>query len=441
MLGGGGTLHMDLLPADWTIERNYFIKPIAWRQSVIPAPQITSQSLVAGGGLTVGADYMFALAARGLWAESSGSVTGENVKTSVYTPTSSNRAVTLNWNEVMISTANPHRPTEYRIYESSDGGVTWSKYYTVPDTGAASYSITIDGTNASTGATSIARTRRVAKNLFELKIGTRIDIVGNLFESTWEDGQAYAVKVTISNPYTVRPDLSVSHWQFRYNVFRHCPQFLNILGTDSFTSRTPVHTGAFYHNLVENINATTWGGLGYALYTHGSSVTDRLKQQPHNIHVVHNTFINPTASFLRIDDDDPPFVVPGHDWIIHSNIAYYGAFGASNTQDFVNAQNALDTNFINLLFARNVLGSGGSGSTFGPYAANNAFPTASNLTGVGFVDYDGAAGYPYPPGENVCLYDFRLAPGSPFKGYALDGGDPGADIDAIEAASELSLTP
>lgn len=440
MLGGGGTLHMDLLPADWTIERNYFVKPIAWRSSVIPAPTITSQSLVAGGTLTIGTSYQWAIAARGLWADSSGSVTGENVKTSVFVPTSGNQSVSLTWGEVLISTTSPHRPVEYRIYESQDGGASWVKYYTVADTGASSYMITVNGSNAFTAATSIARTRRVVKNIFELKIGTRVDINGNLFENCWADGQeGYAFKVTISNGSTSRPLLSVSHNTIRNNVIRHCGQGLNILGTDSFTSRTPVHTIAFVNNLWEDISATNWAGPGYAIYTHGSSVTDRLKQQPHNIHFVHNTFINPEASFLRIDDDEPPFVVPGHNWIIHSNIAHYGAFGVANTDNFIDAEDALDTNFINLLFARNVLGSGGSGSAFGAYAANNAFPQTANLGGVGFIDYD--ASYPYPPTENQCLHNFRLSGASAYLKYALDGGPCGADLDDIEAASGLDLTP
>jgi hypothetical protein len=61
------------------------------------------------------------------------------------------------------------------------------------------------------------------------------------------------------------------------------------------------------------------------------------------------------------------------------------------------------------------------------------------MGGVGFVSYD--ASYPYPPLENVARHNFRLAPSSPFKGYGLDGKDAGADIDAIEAASGLDLTP
>jgi hypothetical protein len=86
-----------------------------------------------------------------------------------------------------------------------------------------------------------------------------------------------------------------------------------------------------------------------------------------------------------------------------------------------------------------VLASGGTGSAFGAYQAFNAFPQAANMSGVGFVSYD--ASYPYPPAENVARHNFRLAPTSPFKGYGLDGKDPGADLDAIEAASGLDLTP
>jgi hypothetical protein len=41
----------------------------------------------------------------------------------------------------------------------------------------------------------------------------------------------------------------------------------------------------------------------------------------------------------------------------------------------------------------------------------------------------------------VALHNFRLSAGSPYKLFGLDGKDAGADIDAIEAASGLDLTP
>jgi hypothetical protein len=53
------------------------------------------------------------------------------------------------------------------------------------------------------------------------------------------------------------------------------------------------------------------------------------------------------------------------------------------------------------------------------YPPNNAFPV--NQIAVRFVDFGGG--------------DYRLLTESPYKGDATDGKDPGADVDAVNAAT------
>jgi hypothetical protein len=68
------------------------------------------------------------------------------------------------------------------------------------------------------------------------------------------------------------------------------------------------------------------------------------------------------------------------------------------------------------------VGTGGSG---GDYPAGNFF--VNSTAGVGFAAL--AAG------------DFRLGAGSPVKGRATDGRDPGADVDAVLAATAGVVLP
>ena len=51
------------------------------------------------------------------------------------------------------------------------------------------------------------------------------------------------------------------------------------------------------------------------------------------------------------------------------------------------------------------------------WPANNAFP--ADVKSIGFVNLGS---------------DYHLAPTSPYKGTGLDGKDPGADIDLLNAA-------
>jgi hypothetical protein len=61
-----------------------------------------------------------------------------------------------------------------------------------------------------------------------------------------------------------------------------------------------------------------------------------------------------------------------------------------------------------------------AGGTAKSYPTGNAFP--ADLGSVGFVD--------------AANGDYHLASSSPYKGQATDGSDPGANIDAVMAATQ-----
>jgi hypothetical protein len=88
----------------------------------------------------------------------------------------------------------------------------------------------------------------------------------------------------------------------------------------------------------------------------------------------------------------------------------YGIFGSG----MGSGTSALDAYFPGWIVAGNVL----IGANASSYPPNNFFPPSFFEAGV--VDADAG--------------NFRLSPDSPFAGKATDGKDPGADIDALEAA-------
>jgi hypothetical protein len=440
MLGGGNPQHPDLMPSDWTITRNHFIKPIAWRSSTIVAPVITSQTLQAGGSLTVGLTYRWAIQPRGAQGNVS-LVSGQYVLTNTFVPTSGNQQVTLQWNKTTISTANPHDASQYRVFQSSDGGSTWVGYDTVTSDGSPSYSITMGDDSPATAATALVTPSTwLVKNNIEFKEGKRILFQGNLVENSWEDGQeGYLMKITVSVSNTALSNVGTYHLTFKDNVWRHGGLMINMLGSDSSTSLTQVHTITFENNLVENITANTFGGgPANAIYIHKGSTTGGYRSMPQNVKLIHNTFIN-ASNFIRIDNDAPPTNILAHNWVISCNIGNSNTRGVDETENFVNAGTSLNTNFVNLVFRSNVIAGNLSGSTFGAYQALNFFPTTASYGGVGFVSYSGS--YPYPPGEGITYQDLSLSGASPFKNACYHGRDPGANIAQIEAATGLDLTP
>jgi hypothetical protein len=210
------------------------------------------------------------------------------------------------------------------------------------------------------------------------------------------------------------------------------------LGSDSSTSITQVHHLYIYNNLFDNINSVTWGGTGYAVYVHKGSNISGSTYFPTYVIIDHNTFIA-DDTFFQIDDDDPPVPVPAVGWVVTNNIARYGLSGVRNTQSFTNQEDALNTNFPGIVFQKNVINGGASGSGFGAYSSQNFFPSGANYSSMSFTSYSGS--YPVPPTPLQAVHNLSLSGASPFKNVGTDGLDPGVNFAALEAQIGIDLTP
>ncbi|MEP6621214.1 MAG: right-handed parallel beta-helix repeat-containing protein [bacterium] len=245
------------------------------------------------------------------------------------------------------------------------------------------------------------------KNLLEFKNAQRVFIEGNVFESTWQDGQVgFAIIMKSSNqdktaPWSVAQDITV-----RNNLIRNVGAGISLAGSPD-AQGGPTNTDGrrftIVNNLITGINTGAYPGQGDGVLIIGD-VTDAV--------VAHNTIIQPTraAVYFALQGRAPSG--PTVRTTLRDNVFVGGAYGVKG--DGRNADAAFASFAPDGVFARNVFVLPSSG-----YGAANAF--VASVDSIHFM--------------NITSGDYRLAKTSAFKGHAGDGRDPGANI-----ATVMSLT-
>ncbi|HUR21241.1 MAG TPA: hypothetical protein VMZ90_10560, partial [Vicinamibacterales bacterium] len=248
----------------------------------------------------------------------------------------------------------------------------------------------------------------LVKNLFELKNARRVLVEGNVFENNWADGQSGMAIVIKSS----QDACGTCNWQgttdltFRYNVIRNSPRGFNLQAVDCYGQAcVDVHVQRVRaeHNLFENIG--TFNGTGdngwLVLLTHDLQ----------DVAIMHNTFVGnlPNAGIAvvmdysegaarRIQLDDNVF----------AGQSYYALFtaGAKVGTESMNAFAPASWSFN-----RNVVPN--VEDQFVSWHPSGSFYPRL-ISDIGFANF--ASG------------DYRLSAGSPYKGKATDGSDPGPDV-------------
>ncbi len=242
------------------------------------------------------------------------------------------------------------------------------------------------------------------KNLFELKSARRVTVSGNLFENNWVDGQTgYAIVFTVRDEDGRVPHAVVEDVEFSHNIVRHSAAGLNFYGREGQgLQRVRVH-----NNLFEDIDGGRWGGNGrFILMDNVADVT-----------FDHNTILN-TGTLFYV------YGVASERVNFTNNIARltgYGIFG-----DGVGSGNRAVAAFLpNSSITRNLLTDG----NFYLYPWTYPEGNIGKETIDGGVFMDAAGG------------NYRLSPGSPYRGAGTDGKDLGCDMDALEAAMRDEGSP
>jgi hypothetical protein len=243
------------------------------------------------------------------------------------------------------------------------------------------------------------------KNIFELKNAQRLLLDGNIFENNWVAGQnGTAIVFTPRNQEGTAPWSVVQDVTFTNNIVRHASTGVLLLGWDYTQTSQQTRRIRIQNNLFDDIGGTRWGGNGipFVIVDATAGVT-----------INHNTTFH-RGNVIIADGR------PHTDFVFTNNLTPHNDYGVVGSGTGVGTP-SLNAYFPGFVFARNVL----VGGVASNYPSNNFFP--ATLGNVGFVDLAGG--------------NYRLAPGSPYKGAGLDGADIGADLDAIQAAMSGSTLP
>jgi hypothetical protein len=249
------------------------------------------------------------------------------------------------------------------------------------------------------------------KNLFELKHAQRVLVEGNVFENHWADAQNGSAIVWKSvnqdgaAPWSVTRDVT-----FRHNRLRNVGGGIALATRPEAHPAVPASRVKIADNVFDNVNVGAFTGYGALFMLLGG---------PADVTIEHNTALHAGAANTAVVMDATRQMAR---FVFRDNIitrAQYGVFGTDQGEGLGALTFYAAPGFK---FERNVLIGPDNGAV---YPANNSFPTT--IGAVGFVD--ATAG------------NYRLAAGSPYKKAGSDGRDPGADIDAVDAATRGVVLP
>lgn len=246
------------------------------------------------------------------------------------------------------------------------------------------------------GEPSYAGTHWSVKNSFELKMGRRVLVSGNVFERCWADAQTgFAIVLKTADQDGGSPWAITEEVTFAYNRVSKSNNGIAISPRDSATSQK---SRAFrvYGNLFTEIGDDQWGGAGRLFQQLG---VDAVSYE-------HNTGF--ARSHAMMFDGDTNAQLVFRDNLVTKG--EYGIFGSGKGQGTA----ALDAFAPGYVFTGNVV----VGATESSYPAGNFFP--KTVTEVGFVD----------PAK-----DYALKSDSPYAKKASDGTDVGADLAALAKAT------
>ena len=243
------------------------------------------------------------------------------------------------------------------------------------------------------------------KNLFELKNARRVLVEANVMEYAWQHAQVgYAVLFTPRNQDGGAPWATVEDVTFRNNIVRHAGGGMQIIGPDTNHPSGPARRILVANNLFYDLDAKAWGGTGaFVLIGEG----------PSEVTIEHNT-VRQSGNILIAYGGERGDAKPIAGFTFRNNIVRHGEYGVHGTDRAV-GEDSLRAYFPGAVFRSNAIAGGNPGS----YPAGNVFVKEGEFDGH-FVDP--AAG------------DFRLRPGSRFRGAASDKKDLGADMSALALA-------
>jgi subtilase family serine protease len=396
LLGGASPKILNLVPADIEFSGNHLYKPLAWRTPIVATPG--GVTAVAGGsGALPAATYSYRVLAARKTAQDAWAYSPRSAEVTVAVGAAGR--VTVSWAPVAGATT-------YRVYRGSAAGAQ-DRYF-----GTAATSFVDDGAAAGVADTGTwaTGTRWTVKNLFELKVGERVRVHGNLLEHSWKESQVgAAVLLTPRNPDATSPGIYVRDVTFTGNLVRHAGGGFQIEGYDSSQTTAQTRRITIADNIFDDITAATWGGTGRWI---------QIGSGPSDVTIDHNTVLH----------DGPAIFV------------YGGSYGAEQT--------VANLRFTNNLLKHNTYGIVGNGRGYGTDTLTAYFPGAllqrNTLAGGASARYPAGTEFPtvaYWQGQfvDVAASNFALIAGSGYRASGTDAMDLGAPVAQVEAAALAAL--
>ena len=295
------------------------------------------------------------------------------------------------------------------------------------------------------------------KNLYETKNSAREWIEGNIFENSWAQAQkGTAILLYPKNQAGMCPSCTVHDLTFRYNIIRHAVNGIGIAASYATTCKGengtgighcrflsgPIYNVSIHDNVLEDINTKTYApgdccANGW-LWQIG---TDQETNWPRNLVIEHNTGF-PTGSGVLVTYDEPRIQIEG--LVFRNNLVGSGDGGVHAvpigggrptcvTPD--GAVGMMEHCFDNSwVFTHNAIVPTNDKPRFpgDPYpktprcgalkSCQQFFP--KDWKAVGFASFSNGNGG-----------DYHLTSSSPYHHAASDGKDIGADIDAVDSAT------
>ncbi len=271
----------------------------------------------------------------------------------------------------------------------------------------------------------------IVKNLFELKNAQRVLFEGNILENSWGGFSQYGFGMVMTpknqaiGTGNVCPICQVTDVTIRYVKISHVGGGMQLGNGVSMNGGVPLAGGRYsiHDVIIDDINETKYDGYGlFAQVSTGDGAPIL-----HDVTINHVTAFQP-GTMLNIGDNtqvNPQMT----NFVYTNNIVNAGTAptrttggGTANCAYPAKPNLVLPACFARYMFSRNAIV--GTPSNYPPtvYPAGNFFPASSSS--IDFVNFANGIGG-----------DYRLQATSRYKNAGTDGRDLGADIDALEAAT------
>jgi hypothetical protein len=392
LIGGASPKIPNLVPADLTFRHNHLFKPLSWRNPILATPGAPTAAVSTGGSFPVGT-YSYRIVAARKTALDAWTFSQRSVEVDVPVTVAGGR-ITVSWPAVPNA-------TQYRVYRGSVAGAQ-DRFFD-----AMSTTFVDDGTGAGVAGNGDNMTGTVwlVKNLFELKLGERVLVEGNVMENCWLQAQTgYAVLFTPRNQDNTSPWIYIRDVEFINNVVRHASSGFQIQGYDNLATSQQTQRIRIANNVFDDLSSSKYGGSGRWV---------QIGVQAADIVLDHNVVVHDGPVVWAYETPNPGFVLT-------NNLFKHNTYGIRG-DGRASGNDTLNTYFTSPVVRRNTF-AGGNASN---YPSDNFFPSVADWQAQ-FVSLSGS--------------DFHLVSSSPYRNAGTDGLDLGPDMAIIEVNERIALS-